>query len=231
VIITVSVGLRIFIQYFKYREINLFYIGLAWLGIATPYFPEFMQFLFLMTGESHIPEGIYFLYFLLNIADLPLFLILWLAGITNMLNINKKKRKSLLVIVIILSILIEILLFYFYFSQRSIIGVIVDNAYRWAIFPTILLYSILVVILITGLMFAREALKAEGEIKLKGQLLLIAFLIFVIGAILDTVTTIEFITVLIIARLLITSGSIFFYMGYLLPDWVKNIFLKIRAEE
>ncbi|MFO8018762.1 MAG: hypothetical protein R6U96_09015 [Promethearchaeia archaeon] len=226
VLITLIVGLRIFLQYFKYREINLLYIGLAWLGMATPYFPEFTQFLFLLIGQPPTSAVIYFFYFLFNIADLPIFLMLWLAGITNMLKIERKKRRLILIIILTLSFLAEILLFYFYFMQPGMIWGKQNETYTWALFPHLLLYSILAIILLTGLMFVREALNAKGETKLKGKLLLIAFLLFVVGAVMDTIFTIDVPIPLMIARLLLASGSIFFYLGFLLPSWVKKRFLK-----
>ena len=64
----------------------------------------------------------------------------------------------------------------------------------------------------------------EEEIKLKGKVSLIAFSLFVVGALIDYL----FITKIsnIIARLRLVISSISFYIGFILPKWAKKILLK-----
>ena len=80
--------------------------------------------------------------------------------------------------------------------------------------------------LIPGILIARESLKSEDrEIKLKGRFLLIAFISWTIGALMDAALDPNIIT-LTIARLILISSAIEFYCGFLLPERIKKIFLK-----
>jgi len=80
--------------------------------------------------------------------------------------------------------------------------------------------------MITGILFARESLRSESlEMKIKGKFLIIAFLSFTIGAFLDSLILRGAFTV-ILTRLILISASIEFYFGFILPNWVKKIFIK-----
>jgi len=126
----------------------------------------------------------------------------------------------------ILSIIFEIYLFYSLFTNPSSLGT-VSGVFSviWSIYIEIILLSCVAIVLVTGLLFVRESIKSSNpEIKLKGKNLLIAFLLFTLGALLDATLT-NVITNLI-ARLILVVSSIEFYIGLILPDWAKKIFLK-----
>jgi hypothetical protein len=85
---------------------------------------------------------------------------------------------------------------------------------------------VLIIMLITGILFTRESLKSSDEmIRLKGKLLLTAFLLFIIGAGMDTSIPLNLIT-LSIYRTLEVLSAIFFYGGFYLPTWMKDIFFR-----
>jgi len=89
-------------------------------------------------------------------------------------------------------------------------------------------YSIFIVLtmLITGFLFGHESLKSDNpELKLKGKLLIIAFVSWAVGAILDAALPLNIIT-LTIARLILIFSAVTFYCGFILPDFTKRIFLK-----
>ena len=73
---------------------------------------------------------------------------------------------------------------------------------------------------------AKDTLKSEDkELKLKGVFLIIAFILFGTGAFFDAMMPLNFIT-LTIARLFLMSSSIFFYFGYILPNFIKRLFIR-----
>jgi hypothetical protein len=77
-----------------------------------------------------------------------------------------------------------------------------------------------------GFIFSYKALRSDKpDIKLKGKFLVIAFILFTFGSILETFVPLTQITVVIYRCILILS-SMSFYIGYILPDWIKKIFLK-----
>ena len=80
--------------------------------------------------------------------------------------------------------------------------------------------------LVTGFLFTRESLKSsDATIRLKGKLLLTAFVLFIIGAGLDTSIPLNLLT-LSIYRTLEVLSAIFFYGGFYLPTWMKEIFIR-----
>ncbi|MHA1467605.1 MAG: hypothetical protein ACTSP6_05940, partial [Promethearchaeota archaeon] len=59
------------------------------------------------------------------------------------------------------------------------------------------------------------------EIKLRGKFLMAAFISWTFGAIADAIIPLTVITLPIIRIILITS-AIEFYIGFVLPDWIKK---------
>ena len=95
---------------------------------------------------------------------------------------------------------------------------------EWSLSVNLFIAAYISLALITGLIFARESLKSDdSEIKLKGKILLIAFILFAIGAILDVISNL--VVSNIVARLIIVISSWLFYVGFVLPDWTKKLFL------
>ena len=65
----------------------------------------------------------------------------------------------------------------------------------------------------------------KPNIKLKGKIILLAFLFFIIGATLEAAIPLVPITV-IIARVILIISAIMFYNGFILPNAVKRFLLK-----
>ena len=83
------------------------------------------------------------------------------------------------------------------------------------------LLLILGLLLLSGIVFAVELLQTKSpETKLKGKFLLIAFVLFVIGAFLETFLSFPPI------RLLLALSAIMFYIGFIMPESIKKRFLK-----
>jgi hypothetical protein len=69
------------------------------------------------------------------------------------------------------------------------------------------------------------------EVNLKGKLLIVGLLLFLLGAGLDGLKSFfiapEFLDVtLLINRIILSVSAIFFYGGFILPNWMKKIFLR-----
>jgi len=78
--------------------------------------------------------------------------------------------------------------------------------------------------LITGLRFYFKSQNSDNlEIKLKGKFLLIGFISFVVGGIIDAaIYTTENIALLFITRIIFISSAFEFYCGFTLPKWMKR---------
>ena len=75
------------------------------------------------------------------------------------------------------------------------------------------------------ILFTKESLRSQSPtIKLKGKFLSIALITFVIGVLIPYISI--DISALIISRLTLIVSAIGFYIGFMLPKWVENLFIK-----
>jgi hypothetical protein len=221
VAISTFVGLTIASKYIKSKIRTLLFIGIAWILIVSPWWPSSASvILALATGKGLSLE----MYLLLGNLFTPVFVFLLVAAFTEIYY--NDKQKIILIIFAIIGILIEIYLVYFIIVDPSVHGElqgIIDIEFR-GLLRIYLLFNILLV-LVLGFLIALNSLRSETpEIKLRGKFLMLAFISWTVGAIADASLPLNFITLTIIRIVLITS-AIEFYIGFILPDWIKKHFL------
>jgi prolipoprotein diacylglyceryltransferase len=84
----------------------------------------------------------------------------------------------------------------------------------------------LVTTLITGILFAKKLLQSDDNItRLKGKIIMIAFISFVIGAVFDAAVPLNAIS-LIVVRLVLISSAFSYYLGFLMPEKLSNWIIK-----
>jgi hypothetical protein len=175
-----------------------------WLGSGISFLLAFY------TGKGLTPE----LYAIISMVFLPFSMFFWMTAFTDF--IMKKHQKLILILFTINAIVFEICLFYFLSVDPDLIIILrdpVDAEYQTII--RIFILSYIIIILITGILFARELLKSENpEIRLKGKLLMAGFLSWTFGGTLDGLLPLNLIT-LSVARIILISSAIFFYFGFL----------------
>ena len=221
--ISIYVGLRIMSKYFKYRQVDLLFVGFSWITMSTPWFPACVSFIlvFIFNSEPLGPQA----YFLIGNILIPPGMVAWIIAITDLFKV--KKRKLIVILYTIGNTIYLVFFLYFLFTDYRVIGELrgeTDVLYQN--FVSIYLMAGILIVFITGLLFARASLRSDKpDIKLKGKLLLVAFLTFTVGAILDTALPLSFIT-LPIFRSLEILGAFTFYLGFVLPKWTKNLFLR-----
>ncbi|MFX1329068.1 MAG: hypothetical protein ACFE91_13155 [Promethearchaeota archaeon] len=224
VVISLFVGFVILSKYFKYKERIYLMVGATWIFISEPWWPSCISFLVAIRNGVGIPLEVYFL---IGNIFVPLAITLWLLAFTEFLY--SEKRKLILLIFTISGIVFEILFFIFLFSDPSLIGELngpVDVNYNS--FIMIFLISYLLIVVISGFLFANLSLKSKDpEVKLKGRLLIIAYITFLVGALLDSAIALNEVTI-IITRLILITSAICWYGGFLLPKWMKKYLLKKR---
>lgn len=233
VIISLILGLIILSKYPKYKSRLYFLVGLSWVGVSLPWWPDSISFLMnLFIGES-LPVR---WYFIIGNVFIPIALLCWMVAYTDMINKNLQLMAVLLTY--IFSIVFEVTFFILFFVDIDLIGII--NPTRpftvdFGIFITIYLVLIILIMLITGVIFAQKSVKSDDrEVRLKGKLLRAAFITFTVAAVLDSSlgaifedSTDPLLSILVvIVRLLLITSAIEFYGGFLLPRWMKEIFLK-----
>lgn len=222
VIISLLIGSLILLKYFRYKEKIYFLVGATWIFISEPWWPSSLSFLVSLSNGVGLPQEIYFL--IGNIL-VPLAIALWLLAFTEFLF--TEKRKLILLIFSIIGIIFEIIFFVLLSINPKLIGTLnppVDVSYNFFIMIFLLIFILIVVI--TGLLFAHLSLKSDDpEVKLKGKLLVIAYIAFFIGALLDSSIRLNEVGVIFV-RLILIASAIFWYGGFLLPHWMKKLFLK-----
>ncbi|MHA2281250.1 MAG: hypothetical protein ACXAC5_10390 [Promethearchaeota archaeon] len=222
VIISLVVGFLILLRYFRYKEKIYFLVGTTWILISEPWWPSSLSFLVsLSNGVGLTPT----MYFIIGNTLVPLAIIIWLLAFTDFLF--TEKRKLILLIFMIIGIIFEIIFFTFLFINPVLIGTSnspVDVSYNF--FMIIFLIIFVLIVVISGLLFARLSLKSDDpEVRLKGKLLVIAYIAFFVGALLDSSILLNEPGVIFV-RLILIASAIFWYGGFLLPHWMKRLFLK-----
>jgi len=225
VVIYTYVGLRIAAKYLELKQKVFLFVGITWIGLASPWWPSSVSFLLALieggNGLQDTPE----IYFMIGNVMIPLFLLLWMLALTDL--IYQDKRKIIIILILIYGVAFEAVFFWLLFTDINAVGVLqgpVDVEYQT--FVEIFLISVLVILIITGVLFGRESLRSDNpEIKLKGKLIIASIILFDIGAAMDSGLPLTEIT-LIIARILLILSAIGFYGGFILPDWMKKLFLK-----
>ncbi|TFG06471.1 MAG: hypothetical protein EU539_07510 [Promethearchaeota archaeon] len=223
VVISIIIGIKISTKYLTYKIQELLLLGIFWIGITSPWWPNVITFLLILIFNAPISIADFLI---VGFAVLPITIIIGLIAFTGIMKIEKWKRSLIVFIIAIPNLGFEILLFYFYFTDLSFIATITGTfTIEYSIFSQIYFIFGLIVFLITGISFSKQLLDA-GDLKdnMRGKLLLVAFISFVIGTILDFMFALTLIYV--IARLILVSASFEFYMGLIFPEWTRNIFLR-----
>jgi hypothetical protein len=224
VIISTILGLFIMLRYRKYKQVDLLLVGITWILLASPYWSDAIQFITVMLFSTEISPPLYF--FLANAFIAPMH-ITWIYILTNYLF--KRHQKKLTMLFGIEAVIFELAFLIIFIVNPLLIGDQISTfVVEWALWIQIYLLFSIILFLITGFLFARASLKTEDpEIKLKGKFLIVAFLTFTIGTIIDVIGAGGSTEIIIfLARTFVIISSICFYIGFTLPKFIKDIFLK-----
>jgi len=207
------------------KEKRLYYFFLTVIFTISPWFSSAFGYLYwLFTGDLLEYE----VYILVGMLGVPIALISWFQIYFGALHAEKKKMATY--IITIISIFYYFYLFYFLFFAagapvKDLIGIIeAPNDITYKGFVLVYLFLSILITLITGLDFSRASLKARGDRSLvwRGRFLIISFILFPIGAIGDGLVELNEIN-LIIFRSILVASSTFFYIGFIMPKWMKKL--------
>ena len=176
----------------------------------------------LLTGNI-LEDGIYF--FLAN-AFIPPIHITWSIAFSDLL-LKGRKKKIFILVMAIQAIIFEIIFLSLLFIDLSLIGTRIAPFYvKWTDFIIFYLLISIIMFLIMGILFVRKSLRSENkEIQLKGKFLLVAFITFAIGTIIDALGIVTELT-LVLARIFVIISAINFYIGFTLPKYIKKLIIK-----
>ncbi len=230
--ISFILGSLMIYKYIKYKDIKLLLVGLSWILLTTPWWPDSISFIliFFAGGNKNymLVDSLYF--FIANALIAPIFFT-WTNTFSKLVLKEKTRtKKAFIALCIIWAIIFEIIILTMFFLNYEIMGNRKGPFYvDWN--PIIMFYllSASLLFMITGLIFSAQTLKShEPSIQLKGIFLMIAFITFTIGTIFDVLLIVPEIyqVSLILARVFEIIASIAFYIGFILPKFVKKLVLK-----
>lgn len=223
VIIATLVGIIIISKYFHYQRKEFLLVGLTSLILVEPWWPSAISICcYFLIGQG-IPIT---LYFFLGNAFIPIGIMSWLLALVNL--IFEKRKQLLLALGFIYSIAFEVHFLYSLLTNPLSIGSMrgaVDVEYTNIMKG--FLFSVVIYILVTGTVFAMHSIKSTNpEVKLKGQILLIGFISFSVGAFIDALLLLTPLT-LIVARGILISCAVELYGGFIMPAWMRKVFIKM----
>ena len=221
VIINIIVGIALISKYSQYKSRPLLFMGISLILLTEVWFTHGLAFIVILTTGNGLSPEIFFLYAFILV---PWATLAWMVVITELMY--KDKQKLILSIYAIFGVVYSLIFLYLLFTNIALIGELespIDP--HTGPFMTGYLLLILINVFITGFLFFRDSRKSQdSEIRLKGLLFFISSTSFVIASILDTLPL--NIIIIIIVRVLLVLAAIEVYGAFLLPDWMKKLFLK-----
>ncbi|MBD3197015.1 MAG: hypothetical protein GF317_18320 [Candidatus Lokiarchaeota archaeon] len=218
VIISTIIGIRILLAYLKYRQKEHITVGLTYVFLLSPYWGGAISFFTVLLANYALDPQ---LYIFITSAFLPIALISWIYSVSNL--IYKNKKRLIIGIFAAIVVVFEIFLMIFLFTEYTIIGEMrgpinsMSNDFL-LIFQLFTIASME----ITGLHFAIGSIKSNTPtVKLRGYFLLIGWLVILIASLIDAILFFTPLMMLII-RLLLISGTIFWYFGFFLSEKMVN---------
>ncbi|MFX1477048.1 MAG: hypothetical protein ACFFCI_02845 [Promethearchaeota archaeon] len=222
-------GIIVLLKFIKTKEKSIGYFFLAIMFTMSPWYPSGLGFIYWVFTHK---ELVYPVYVLLGTIGVPIALFSWLQ--IYMPALHQKQKGVVNLTIFCLSLAFYIYLFYFLFffpfgSLNTVIGIKrnpIDIDYRG--FILVYLAISLLISTITGNDFSIASLKIKDNPVLvwKGRFLILSFNLFAIGAFGDGFITLTP-TTLIIFRLFMVLASTFYYIGFILPKWMRKL-LKLR---
>ncbi|MBN1800288.1 MAG: hypothetical protein JW891_02220 [Candidatus Lokiarchaeota archaeon] len=216
-------GLMLY-KYYKYRDKQLILVGMTWMLITSPWWGDALTFIYYMFTTNVLPNETYF--FLANAFIAPIFY-MWPKTVSELVFVDQKQKLKKIIrnILVLWAIIFEIVFLIIFFYDYRLLGRRIDYyIVDWNWYVNTYLLSGSVFLVITGMVFSYTAIKSEKlHIKLKGWFLLGAFVVFTLATFLEILFT-DVLAVIIIARILGITSAICFYIGFVLPKFVKKIF-------
>lgn len=219
-------------KYVQYKNRTILTTAIGFFFLFEAYWAVEVAFFWYLFTNSGIP---YEVYFIIGYAFYPICTGGLLTFLTDFLY--KEKKKMIFTFSLIYFAIMETLFFIFLFSpyNRVLIGDYTSEiTIKFGIFLLIHLF-LMVLMLIIGCTFMFLDLRKsnEYELRLRGNLSLLGMLLFIIGMTIDTVVynTLEpiyegAISIRILARVFLLFSAIFFYGSFILPEWMKKLFMK-----
>ncbi|MFX0071103.1 MAG: hypothetical protein ACFFAO_08435 [Candidatus Hermodarchaeota archaeon] len=222
VIIAFILATKIMLKYFEKRNTDFIYFSLGWIGIANPWIPDAITFItILLTGAPLSPV----LYFIIGFTFFPVLTLFWVIVIRKI--VFAKYYNLVLIIYLAISIIFEIGFFFLLFTDIEQVGVhTTPFQVEFGIFMIVCLLCMVVMAIIVWMIFSIGSMKLDDpNFKLRGKIIFLAFIAFFTAIIVDSVLGAIDPLWIIFNRIILIISGILFYIGFILPERIKKIFI------
>jgi hypothetical protein len=227
VAIAVLIMLRLALEYKRNGSKIHLLVGLTILFYTSPWWASGASLLVALSTGDGLPA---WLYFLVGNLPAPLGMTLWAAAFGDL--VWRAGRKFLIAVYAVTGLVFDLALVYLILNDIDSVGTlqgIVDVNYG----TLVMLYFVFIAatLLVTGIFFAKMTMRADDPVRRwSGKLLLLAFIIFDVGALLDAVLSTGA-AALVAIRAALISSLLLFYSAFYMPGFMKRAILKGRAKE
>ncbi|MHA1803624.1 MAG: hypothetical protein ACTSU4_03695 [Promethearchaeota archaeon] len=218
-------GFRIVSKYFSYKQIELVTVGLMLIFLFSPWWGSAIAFITILVFNVDVSDTFYIF---ISFGLIPIASLLWMYSFA--LLVYPYSKWKILLIYLAFNIAYIIIFFYYLVTDPSLLAIRVskfDSETKLIVASYVLIT--IAINLLTILIFIRKSMQSPNRvIQWKAKLILLAFLFFGIGAILDSVISLIALT-LFITRLILLISSIIFYIGWTMPPKLAKLIVKEAA--
>ncbi len=224
VMTTTIIGVKIILKTKKLKRYEYITVGTTMILLSSPWWGVATEFIAHGFFNYRLTEAQYI--FIANVA-LPF----WMIGLVYCIVTFMELKSGKLILVpyiIAYAIFFIIMIIAIATNNVSFIGEVNEEFNSThSNFSKIFIYAAILTFIFAGTAFSIKCIKSEfDETRLKGWLLEIAWVLFTVGAILDSTIPQLNGPLLILIRMILVLGAIFYYLGWFLPKAISNIFLK-----
>lgn len=223
VIIYMVLGILIILKYRKIKNTLFIYWGIGLLGVGLPYMGSGISYLMIISiGTGLTAQS----YLFVGTTWMAITLFFWMWTMTELMY--KEKQKIILGIYAVIGGLYEIYFIYWLMTDPSVIAQIATPPLDLTYVGLTALFLLFVIASIWGslIIFCVKSLKSESaEIRLKAKILLLAIIPHAIATFGDGLFPLTIVTITIF-RLFMIIGGLLYYIGWVMPEPIKNVFLK-----
>ena len=221
--IMIVLCLKSIAKYYKYKVINIVFIGIAILGLSARYWPRIVTLIsILITKNAISPE----LYFILGYGH-SIGLISWMIGWIITIEMKKKVKKIAMGAFFCFEILYFLLFYTCLFFNQSLIGtyspVFNDKSGPIILTHTVVMICLLIITISRAYLDTRKT--SVKEIRLKGDFLFFGMLFLFIGTILNLFFKSE-----LLYSIFLIISVFFIYIGFTIPKWIKKLLIRNQNE-
>ncbi len=222
VVISILMGLKILLKYFEVKRAEFITIGLTWILMTSGWWRITLNFPLVILFDTEVPHIIGIT---IDSIFIPVALLCWIYAFCVLVYPNSLKK--IMVLYLVICVIYEIILVYLIIiDPDQVVTIYSTFNSKYNLYPYLFSIFAIITFIVTGILFARKSFESEDlKIRWKGRFLLMAFLLFTIGAIFDAGIRMDVFTLILVRSILILS-SVLYYMGFLLPDKVANWLIK-----